>query len=130
MLHPGLLTCAVAHSWSRFYQKGFKTFSNVEQLLFKACRGQCLKDELDQVCTVFYDDFNKEDLVAELSTFHELYQSTVGDVVPSVDTIKTALLTLSATQHLLLKTVCRLFQLLLILPATNATSERLFSALR
>ena len=28
---------------SRFDQKGFKTFSNVEQLLFKACRGRCLK---------------------------------------------------------------------------------------
>ena len=97
---------------SRFDQKGFKTFSNVEQLLFKACRGQCLKDELDQVCTGFYDDFNK-DLVAELSTFHELYQSTVGDVVPSVDTIKTAL-----------KTVCRLFQLLLILPCSPECNLR------
>ena len=28
---------------SRFDQKSFKTFSNVEQLLFKACRQQCLK---------------------------------------------------------------------------------------
>ena len=114
---------AVTSIRSRFDQKGFKTFSNVEQLLFKARRGQCLKEELDQVCTVFYDDFNKEDLVAELSTFHELYQSTVGDVVPSVNSITTALVILSTTQRLLLKTVCRLFSLLLILPATNATSE-------
>ena len=71
------------------------------------------------MCTVVYDDFNKENLVAELSTLHELYQSTVGDVVLSVNSIKTALLTLSATQRLLLKTVCRLFHL----SATNATSE-------
>ena len=62
------------------------------------------------MCTVFYDDFSKEDLVAELSTFHKLYQSTVGDVVLSVNSIKTALLTLSAIQQLLLKTVFRSFQ--------------------
>lgn len=120
---------AVTNISSTFDQKGFKTFSTMEQLLFKACRGQCLKEELEQVCTVFYDDSNKEGLLAELSTFHELYQSTVGDVVPSVDSIKTALLTLSATQQLLLKTVCRLFQFLLILPAMNATSEQSFTDL-
>ena len=78
----------------------------------------------------FYDDFNREDLAAELLTHHELYHSAVGDEVPSVNTIKIALSTLSTTQLMLLKTVCRLFQLLMILPATNATSERSFSALR
>ncbi len=73
---------------------------------------------------------SKEDLVAELSTLHELYHSAVEDEAPSVEGIKTALLTLSKSQRMLLNTVCRLFQLLMILPATNATSERSFSALR
>ena len=111
-------------------RKVFRFFSNVEQLLFKACGGQCFNKELDLVCSFFYDDFNKEDLVAELSTFQKLYCAAVEDEVPSVSTIKTALLTLSTSQRMLLNTVCRLFQLLLILPATNATSERSFSALR
>ena len=102
----------------------------MEQLLFKACGGQCFNEELDLVCNFFYDDFNREDLAAELLTLHELYHSAVGDEVPSVNTIKIALSTLSTTQLMLLKTVCRLFQLLMILPATNATSERSFSALR
>ena len=115
------LDLAVTSILGRFDQKGFKTYSNVEQLLFKACEGQCLKDELDQVCTFFYGDFNKGELIAELFTLHDLHQSAVGDVTPSVDSIKTTLLTLSPTQRMLLKTVCQLFQLLLILPATNAT---------
>ena len=124
------LDLAVTSIRSRFDQKGFKTFCNVEQLLFKACRGLCFNEELDVVCNFFYDDFNREDLAAELLTFHKLYQSALKDELPSVDNIKTALLTLSAPQRMLLNTVCKLFQLLLILPATNATSERSFSALR
>ena len=123
------LDLAVTSIRSRFDQKGFKTFSSVEQPLFKACGGQFFKEELDVVCNFFYDDFNKEDLVAELSTLHTLYHSVVEEV-PSVNSIKTALLTMSHAQRMLLNTVCRLFQLLLILPATNATSERSFSALR
>ena len=124
------LDLAVTSIRSRFDQKGFKTFSNVEQLLFKACGGQCFSKELDLVCTFFYGDFDREDLVAQLSTLRQLHHSVVGDEVPSVDSIKTALLTLSTSQRMLLNAVCRLFQLLMILPATNATSERSFSALR
>ena len=47
---------------NRFDQKGFKTYSSVEQLLYKAYGGQCFKEELDLVCNYFYDDFDKEDL--------------------------------------------------------------------
>ena len=125
------LDLAVTSIRERFNQKGFKTFSGLEQLLFKACRGECFDEELELVCNFFYDDFEREDLVAELSTLHKLYHSTVDDDdPPSVNNIKSALLTLSTSQRMLLNTVCRLFKLLMILPATNATSERSFSALR
>ena len=86
-----------------------------------AYRWQCLKKELDLVCTFFCDDSNKEKLVAELSILHLFYLSTVGSVIPSID--------LSTTQGMLLKTVCQLFQFLLILPTMNTTSERSFNAL-
>ena len=113
---------AVTSIKSRFDQKGYKTFSHLEQLFCKACVGECFNEELDFVCDYFYDDFNKDDLVAELTTLRQLYHSTVGDKLPSVKTIKTALSSLSTTQRMLLKTVSKLFQLVLILPATNATS--------
>ena len=48
------LDLAVMSVHSRFDQKGFKTFSNVEQLLFKACKGQNYEEELDFVCNFFY----------------------------------------------------------------------------
>ena len=44
------LDLAMTTIHSRFDQKGFKTFSNVEQLLFKACGGPCFNEELDLVC--------------------------------------------------------------------------------
>ena len=50
---------AVMSIHSRFDQKGFKTFSNVEQLLFKACKGQNYEEELDFVCNFFTNYFNK-----------------------------------------------------------------------
>ena len=124
------LDLAVTSICSRFDQKGFKTFCTVEQLPFKACGGQCFTEELDVVCSFFYDDFTREDLEAELSTLHNLYHSVSGEEVPSVDSIKTALLSLSTNQRTLLSSVCRLFQLLMILPAMNATSERSLSALQ
>lgn len=74
------------------------------------------------VCNFFYDGFNKDELIAELSTLYELYHSVVEDA-PLVDNIKSVLLTISAAQRMLLNNVCPLFQLLLILLATNANSE-------
>ena len=72
----------------------------------------------------------KEDLLSELSSLHTLYHSAERDEVPSVNSIKTALLTLSINQQMLIITACHLFQLLPILPTANATPERPFSALQ
>eukprot|EP00731_Ephydatia_muelleri_P007396 Em0003g1644a len=118
---------AVMSIRSRFDQNGFKTFSNVEQLLFKARKGQNYEEELDFVCNFLTNDFNKIELAAELLTLRTLYGTEVAaDEKPSVNSIKTALL---AMQRKLLGAVVRLFQLLVTLPATNATSEQSFSAL-
>lgn len=123
------LDLAVTSIKNRFDHKGYQTFSQLEQLLFKACTGENF--ETAELCLQpFFKDFNKDELVAELSTMHQLFHSKAENEAPSVASIKTALLSLSVSQRMLLRTVCRAFQLLLILPATNSTSERSFSALR
>ncbi|KAL5481580.1 hypothetical protein EMCRGX_G021772 [Ephydatia muelleri] len=95
-----------------------------------ACKGQNYEEELDFVCNFFTNDFNKIELAAELLTLRTFYGTEVAaDEKPSVNSIKTALLALSTMQRKLLGAVVRLFQLLVTLPATNATSERSFSAL-
>ena len=125
------LNLATTSICSRFDQKGFKIFSNVQQLLFKACSTeQSFNEELDVVCDFFYDDFSKEDLLAQLLTLQALHNSIVKDEIPLVDSIQRALLSLSSIQRILLNSACQLFKLLLVLPVTNATSEHSFSALR
>ena len=121
---------AVTSIKNRFDHKGYKTFSQLEQLLFKACAGENFENELDFICDFFFENFEKDDLAAELSTLHQLYQSKARDEAPTVASIKTTLSSLSIPQRMLLKTVSKVLQLLLILPATNSTSERSFSALR
>ena len=121
------LDLATTSICSRFDQKGFKILSNVQQLLFKACsREQSFNEEINVVCDFFYDDFSKEDLLAQLLTLRELHNSIVKDEISSIDSIQRALLSLSSTQRMLLNSACQLFK---VLPATNATSERSFSAL-
>ena len=94
---------------SRFDQKGFKIFSNVEQFLFKACKGEEFSDEMTKVCEFFYGNFDKAELEGELLTLQQLYQSAIGSEAPTIDNIKRALLTLSNAQRMLINAVCRLF---------------------
>ena len=111
--------------------ESFKIFSNAQQLLFKACgTEQSFNEELHLVCDYFYDDFSKEELSAQLLTLRELHKSVVEDEILSVNSIQKALLSLSSTHRILINSACQLFKLLVVLPATNATSERCFSALR
>ena len=104
------LGLAVMSIHNRFDQKGFKTFSNVEQLLFKACKGRIMKRSLILYATL--NDFTKVELAAELLTLRTLYVSEIADEEPSVESIKIALLALSPMQRKLLGAVVRLFQLL------------------
>ncbi len=120
------LDLAVNCIQQRFDQKGFKFFS----LLFKACTGKSHSEELDKVCECFNDDFNIKNLISKLTTLRELFQSTSAGITPSVNSIKSSLLSITSAQRVLLSEVSKLLKLLLVLPATHATSERSFSALR
>ena len=131
LVYSEAVDLAVTSIRSRFNQKGFITFPKVEQLVFKACGGKCSDEELNEVCNFFYNNFNRDNLAAQLLVLKELYISSFEEeVVPSIANIQTVLSTLTATQRILMVAVCKVFRLLLILPATNATSERSFSALR
>ena len=108
---------------------GFKTYSNLEQLL-KASSGENYDDELNLFCNFFGDDFCREDLEAQLKTFRQLILAKIEEEErPSIASLKRILLTLSPGQRNILNIVCRAFHLLLVMQATNSTSERSFRAL-
>ena len=117
---------------ARFDQPGYRLYRSLESLLMKACKKEETAEILDTVCTFYSDDFDKEVLRCQLHTFgihfHEALENPVQEI--SIFDIKKYFLSLSPGQSSLLGQVRRLFELIMVMPATNATSERSFSALR
>lgn len=117
----------------RFNQAGYKIYSSLEALLIKACKGENFEHELEAVCTFYGDDFVQDLLLVQLRTFavhfqHQIERQQLSKV--SIFDLKTYFLSLSKSQVSLMEQVAKLMQLILIMPATNSTAERSFSALR
>ena len=82
--------------------------------------------ESRKVTSVYKDDID----VSELSTQLEIFGTSFSKPKATLHEVVKCLQSLSASQRLLLEQVCRVGRLLLVMPATNATSERSFSVLR
>ena len=107
----------------RFDQPGYKIYSTTEQLLLKACKGEECHEEMVTVSKYYAEDINAVDLKSQLQT---LMSNFDGEV--SVGNIVKYLQKLSKISRTLYSEVVTLVRL--IMPASNATSERSFSALR
>ncbi len=115
----------------RFDQPGYKTYSNLEQLLIKASKQEDFEDEFQVVTDFYKNDFNKDVLRAQLITFGVDFNPKLqADQEVTIFDIKDHFTTLSSSHRNLLNEVMKLLQLILIMPATNSSSERSFSALR
>lgn len=110
----------------RFDQEGYKVYNRLEQLLLKGKQGisECDYSELRKL---YHDDFNNDLLVTQLCTFHCNYKidgnMNIHDVIKIVENM-------SEAEKSFFSQVVKLTQLLMVIPATNAISERSFSAMR
>ena len=103
-------------------------YSTLECLLMKACKNEDLEDEL---CSFYKDDLDETLLRVQLTTFALHFQQVHGILNKiSIFDLKKYFSSLSMDQAALLDQVVKLIQLILVISATNATSERSFSALR
>lgn len=96
---------------------------------------QAFTSELNTVCDFYGDDFDHDVLCTQLQTlgvhYHQIRQTEAGLAANlTIFDVKDHLLSLSSGQLALLSQVKCLVQLILVMPATNASSERSFSALR
>ena len=116
----------------RFDQPGYKVYSNLEQVLLKTIEGVDVTAELGFVCDFYKDDLDLELLKAQLLTFRTEFLHALGKQTtkPDILDIRDFFCSLSSGQQALLSQVGTVLQLVLIMPATNATSERSFSTLR
>ena len=113
---------------SRFDQPGYNTYKHLQELLFKAIKGDEFETELQHVSQFYGDDINKITLKSQLQVLHVDFPDKT--VPLNIFDIKDYMKSLSPAKKLLLSEVCTVLRLVLVMPATNATSERSFSALR
>ena len=109
----------------RFDQPGYKIYGKIEQLFLKACADSDNSYEELSFVTEFYDNLHAANLESQLKVLKTLYSEKAKDEPQSY-----VLQPLSPAQRGMLDMVCSAFCILLVIPATNGTSERSFSALR
>ena len=111
----------------RFEQEGYMVYQRVQNLLLKAARHEDITADLDFVTSFYGADFDSQRLKTQLEMYTEMLR---GSDNTSLQSIISHMKTMSSAQKTLLSEVCTLTKLMLVMPATNAISERSFSALR
>ena len=110
----------------RFDQPSLKQYQQLEDLLLKAASGKSYQQEKTCVETMWKDDLNFAMLDSQLSILASKFQSSGSVGLADIMAYVTAL----PAHGAYMSEVMVLLKLILVAPATNATSERSFSALR
>ena len=111
----------------RFNQEDFKKYATLQELLLNAAKNLSFTAELEEVTKIYENDFDASYLSSQLKMFGEDFPKTKN--VNLTDAVK-YLRNLHAGKKTLFSEIFVLVKLVLVCPATNATSERSFSALR
>ena len=111
----------------RFEQKGHEMYSALQNLLLLAAKKEDYQETLKLVLEFYKDDFNENCLKAQLQIFKTTFPSKENIVFPDIISYFKGL---EPGIKALLPEVCKLMELVLVLPATNSTSERGFSKMK
>ena len=112
----------------RFNQPGYCMYRNLEELLMHAANQKDYSRQLDEVVSFYTDDVQPQLLQAQLQIFANRFTSADGSV--SLRDCLSYLRELSDDHREFYSELCTIVRLLLVVPATNAISERSFSAMR
>ena len=107
----------------RFNQPSYQIFMNLENLLINAIKGCSYTEEFKKVVDTYGDDINQYQLNAQL----QMLQLQMNEENPSINDVVKFLL---EHGNSLFSEITTVLLLLLVIPATNAVSERSFSSLR
>lgn len=110
----------------RFDQPGYKMYGCIEALLLKVIQKEDYSHELKRVLEVYSTDLNASNLQTQL----DIVSSNVTEEVSNIFDIIRYMQKLTPAEKELINEVITLSKLLLVMPATNSTSERSFSAMR
>lgn len=115
----------------RFAQADFEMYAKLEQILVKGAKAECVDEELEECGSFYGTDFDVNVLKTQLLTLSVQVKADHPDIDRLLlsDMIR-HFRALSKPQISLLSQVARLLKLIIVMPATNAVSERSFSAMR
>ena len=108
----------------RFDQPGLRQYQHLEQLLLKGASGSDFTAEKDAVAELWGDELNMDLLESQLHILAAHFSEN-NALLSSIAEYLSSL----PSQHFLSEVVT-MMKLILVAPATNATSERSFSTLR
>ena len=80
-------------------------------------------EDLDVICHLYHSEFDKEHICVQLLLLGADFDVVTVDGARNIFHVKKYFLSLSQGQRLLMSQVVALLQLILSIPATNATSE-------
>ncbi len=122
---------AVSGITNRFNQPGYAIYKNLEELLVNAARGKNYEEFYAKVVSFYKDDLTATRLSVQFQNLGTWFSSK-GSTQATVQLSECIafLRGLSDGQRSFFSEVCYLVRLILVMPATNAISERSFSAMR
>ena len=114
----------------RFEQPGYLMYKNLQEILLKCVHGQDYKSELQTVTEFYGNDFDSTQLAIQLQLLATHFETMKDQGKITFRETVEYLQSLSVAQRIFYSQVIILVSLVLVMPATNATSERSFSCLR
>ena len=120
------LDCIINAIKDQFNQEDFKTYIKLENLLLKAAEGSDFDGECNDVMALYDSNFDGIRFQVQLKTLSEYCKEIVDTA--SVRTVTEVFRYLVVRNHLC--EVHKLAKLIMVMPATNFTSERTFSLLK
>ena len=114
---------------ARFDQPGYKMYEKIENLLIKAVKQENYEECLTAVTEFYTTDFDADLLKLHLDVLASNFPVSLQRSATVMD-IRKHIQAMSSAEQLLISQVLTVLHLLLVMPATNASSERSFSALR
>lgn len=125
IIYFNVLDNAVTAIEARFNQPGYAIMELMEQILIKASNGEeYVSLVTSELIDLYHEDINFAQLLTQLSMLKGLVQKHVNNFTEFLTWF------VNSSSRPLLTQVSVIIQLLMVLPATNAISERSFSTLR
>ena len=110
-----------------FDQKGYQMLQKIESVLLDSNPQQLEENsDLSDIIKFYGNDIKKHRLMAQLTNLHQNKEHTFEHVSLVIDCLKS----ISETERAYFSEVVKLVKLIQVAAATNAVSERSFSALR